>query len=166
VTGAVARPLARPTYATSRGVKSLNALGIVLMACAACAPEPAPVTAAASPAAPSSSPSAAAAPPASSAPAAPPTPATVSDVLATNRAALDACYAKARAASPNLGRTSVEMTFVIDPEGKPKTVDLKYKHRMEDRAKECLRDAALSLHFPASLQGSQTGTIVFAPPAQ
>lgn len=124
------------------------------------------MTASGSPAAPSSAPSAAAAPPASTAPAPPPAPATVSDVLASNRAALDACYSKARAASPNLGRTSVEMTFAIDAEGKPKTVDLKYKHRMEDRAKECLRDAALSLHFPVSLQGSQTGTIVFAPAAQ
>jgi hypothetical protein len=89
----------------------------------------------------------------------------VSDVLASHRAGLDACYARARAENPNLGRTSVEMTFTIEADGKPRTVDLKYRHRMGDRAKECLRDAALALTFPASLAGSQTGTIVFAPPA-
>lgn len=110
-------------------------------------------------AAPGTSPSA---PADSSAPAAP---ATVSDVLASHRAALDACYVRARAESPNLGRTSVEMTFTIEADGKPRTVDLKYRHRMTDRAKECLRDAALALTFPASLAGTQTGTIVFTPPA-
>jgi hypothetical protein len=90
----------------------------------------------------------------------------VSDVLASNRAKLDACYTRARAGDPALGRTSVEMTFTIDAQGDPKTVDLQYKHRMDERAKECLRDAALSLHFPPALAGQQTGKIVFTPPAQ
>jgi hypothetical protein len=89
----------------------------------------------------------------------------VSDVLASHRAGLDACYAQARAENPKLGRTSVEMTFAIEADGKPRTVDIKYRHRMPDRAKECLRDAALALVFPASLAGTQTGTIAFAPPA-
>jgi hypothetical protein len=93
-------------------------------------------------------------------------PATVSDVLASDRVKLDACYARARAENPSLGRTSVDMTFTIDAQGEPKTVDLQYKHRMDERAKECLRDAALSLHFPPALQGQQTGKILFSPPAQ
>ena len=91
-------------------------------------------------------------------------PATPSDVLASNRAAFDACYAQARAVDPTLGRTRVEMTFTIDADGTPHTVDLKYRNRMEDRPKECMRDAALALHFPPSMQGTQTATIVFTPP--
>ena len=55
--------------------------------------------------------------------------------------------------------------LTIEADGKPRTVDLKYRHRMADRAKECLRDAALALTFPASLAGAQTGPIAFAPPA-
>ncbi len=55
------------------------------------------------------------------------------------------------------------MTFTIDAEGKPLTVDLQYRHRMDDHAKECLRDAALAQRFPPSMQGKQTGSIVFAP---
>ena len=65
---------------------------------------------------------------------------------------------------PALGRTKVAMTFTIGADGKPMTVDLQYRNRMEDRAKECMRDAALSLQFPTSMQGSQTATIVFTPP--
>jgi hypothetical protein len=144
---------------------SNTALGVMLVACGACAQTPPPATAGA---AANAAPVATAAPTGSAAPpaAAPVSqPATVSDVLASQRGALDGCYAQARAAAPALGRTSVGMTFVIDAAGKPKTVDLQYKHRMDDRAKECLRDAALALHFPASLAGTQTGTIVFTPPA-
>jgi hypothetical protein len=86
-------------------------------------------------------------------------------VLTNNRAAFDACYGRARAENPALGRTSVEMTFTIDAQGEPKTVDLQYKHRMDERAKECMRSAALSLHFPSALQGQQTGKIAFSPSA-
>jgi hypothetical protein len=93
-------------------------------------------------------------------------PATPDDVVAGNRSALDACYAQARTSDPKLGRTKVEMTFAIDADGKPKTVDFKYRHRMEDHAKDCMRDAALALHFPPSMQGTQTATILFTPPAQ
>ena len=56
------------------------------------------------------------------------------------------------------------MTFTINADGRPQTVDLKYRNRMDDGAKECMRDAALSLQFPASMQGTQTATIVFTPP--
>jgi hypothetical protein len=102
--------------------------------------------------------------PAAPASAAPTVPATPSDVLASNRAAFDACYAQARARDPGLARTQVEMTFMVDADGMPHTVDLKYRNRFDDRAKDCMRDAALSLRFPASMQGTQTGTIAFTPP--
>jgi hypothetical protein len=136
---------------------SMKALVVVAMVCVGCAPAPAPATAPAAEAAPSAS-------PASSLPATPSPPATPSDVLASNRAAFDACYAQARAKDPALGRTRVEMTFTIDADGMPHTVDLKYRNRFDDRAKDCMRDAALSLRFPASMQGTQTATIDFTPP--
>jgi hypothetical protein len=146
-------------------MKSSTLGAALIAACAACAPEPAPTTPA---------PGGGLAPPATasaqvtaapSAPSAPAPPATPDDVVTQGRAAFDACYAQARTLDPKLGRTKVEMTFVIDADGKPRTVDLKYRHRMEDRAKDCMRDAGLALHFPASMQGTQTATILFSPPA-
>jgi hypothetical protein len=85
-------------------------------------------------------------------------------VLAQGRAPLDACYARARQARPDLRRTSVEITFTLDDSGKPVTVALEYRHRMDEPAKECMRTAALALQFPPSLRGKQTGTIEFTPP--
>jgi hypothetical protein len=137
-------------------VRSSKILGILLLVCGACAPESPPAAA----------PSPAAAPPAPSAPAAPATPsapATPDDVVAANRSGLDACYAKARTLDPKLGHTKVEMTFTIDPDGKPKNVDFKYNRLVQDAAKDCMRDAALGLHFPPSMQGTQTATVHFAP---
>ncbi len=99
-------------------------------------------------------------------PAAPAAPATPDDVVAAGRGPLDACYAKARAEDAKLGHTKVEMTFTVDPDGTPKHVDFKYRHRMSDHAKDCLRDAALGLRFPPSMQGMQVATIVFTPPTQ
>jgi hypothetical protein len=129
----------------------------------ACAPPPTTPTTAAGPAAvaaPTPTASETSSAPASL-PSAPP--ASPTEVLAKDRAPFDSCYARARATDPKLGRTSVEMTFTIDAEGTPKTVDLQYRHRMDDRAKECLRDAALALRFPPSMQGTRSGTIVFTP---
>jgi hypothetical protein len=131
-------------------------LAVVAMVCAGCAPAPAPATAPVAASAPIANP--ASSPPATSSPSATP-----SDVLASHRAAFDACYAQARAKDPALGRTRVEMTFTIDADGTPHTVDLKYRNRFDDRAKDCMRDAALSLRFPASMQGTQTATIEFTP---
>jgi hypothetical protein len=91
-------------------------------------------------------------------------PSTPGEVLERNRAAFDACYTRARASDPALGRTKVELTFLVDTDGKPQTVDVKYRNRFDEGAKQCMRDAALSLRFPASMQGSQTATIAFAPP--
>jgi hypothetical protein len=88
---------------------------------------------------------------------------TVTDILADERGALDTCYAAARVTNPRLGPTSVVFAFVIDQGGKPTTVDLEYRHRMDDRTKECMRDAALTLSFPRSMQGPQTATLVFKP---
>ena len=62
-----------------------------------------------------------------------------------------------------MGRTRVELTFNINADGRPQTVDLKYRNRFDDQAKECMRDAALSLRFPASMQGTQTATVRFTP---
>lgn len=57
------------------------------------------------------------------------------------------------------------MIFAIDELGKPKTVDFKYNRRLDDHAKDCMRDAALALHFPPSMQGVQTATLLLAPPS-
>jgi hypothetical protein len=141
-------------------VKSSKALAIAGMVCGACAPAPKAPVAAPTAAAMSPTPAESA----SAAPAVSAAPATPSDVLASHRAAFDTCYAQARTLDPTLGRTRVEMTFTVDADGTPHTVDLKYRNRMEDRPKECMRDAALALHFPPSMQGTQTATIVFAPP--
>ncbi len=110
----------------------------------------------------------AAAPPTSSEPDPPvgsssPAVSTLSDILARERAPLDACYDAARAVDPRLGQTSITFSFDIDAAGKPIAVDLQYRHRMEESAKECMRDAALALSFPPSMQGRQSGTVTFRP---
>lgn len=133
-------------------------VAIFLVACAP-APEP-PVAAPSAPVAANTVPAASSGPVAAS-PSAPTTP---GDVLESSRSAFDACYSEARAKDPTLGRTKVEITFAINADGKPQTVDLKYRNRFDDQAKECMRDAALSLRFPASMQGIQAGTIQFTPP--
>jgi hypothetical protein len=96
-------------------------------------------------------------------PSPPPVP-TATDILVDNRGSIDACYAKARAADPRLGQTSITFNFAIDSTGKPTTVDLQYRHRLDDGAKECMRDAALALSFPSSMQGRQTATLTLTPP--
>jgi hypothetical protein len=85
-------------------------------------------------------------------------------VLAQGRAPFDACYALARRTNPDLPRTSVEMTFTMDDGGKLLNVDFAYRNRMDDAAKDCIRNAAEAVRFPPSLRGKQTGTIVFTPP--
>ena len=141
-------------------MKIPNASAVVAMLLVRCASTPPPEPNAPTPTPPTT------ATPAASAPVAPVSvaPATPSDVLDRNRAAFDACYAKARAADANLGRTKVEITFAVSADGVPQTVDLKYRNRFDDKAKDCMRDAALAARFPASMQGAQTATIAFAPP--
>lgn len=68
-----------------------------------------------------------------------------------------------RAGDRQLGRTSIAFTFDIDAAGKPTTVDLQYRNRMDDSAKECMRYAALRVAFPPTMQGRQTGTLAFEP---
>jgi hypothetical protein len=87
----------------------------------------------------------------------------VTDILATGRAPFDECYSRGRVVDRQLGRTSIAFTFDIDAAGKPTTVDLQYRNRMDDSAKECMRDAALRVAFPPSMQGRQTGTLGFRP---
>jgi hypothetical protein len=133
---------------------------LVAMTFIACAPAPKPA-ATSSAASVTSSPAPAATAPA---PAPPSVPTAPSEVVESGRAAFDACYAQARTSDPALTRTKVEITFAVNADGRPQTVDLKYRNRFDDRAKECMRDAALGLHFPPSMQGTQTATIAFAPP--
>jgi hypothetical protein len=139
-------------------ISALQAMLGVAIAVSACAPEPPP-------AAPS--------PVAAMSPSGEPTPTTPvvrvvpsspTEAVVQQRASLDACYALARASNPNLGRTSIEIAFAIDMQGKPITVDLQYRNRIDDKAKECMRDAALALRFPPSMQGRQAATLSFAPP--
>jgi len=56
------------------------------------------------------------------------------------------------------------MTFTMDDDGTLLNVDFKYRNRVDDAAKDCMRAAAEALKFPPSLHGKQTGTIVFTPP--
>ncbi len=142
-------------------MESSKVSAAVVMFVVACAPAPEPAVAA------PGAPVAASAVPAASAgtiAASPSAPTTPSEVIESSRSAFDACYAQARAKDPALGRTKVEITFAINADGRPQTVDLKYRNRFDDQAKECMRDAALSLRFPASMQGTQTAGIVFPAP--
>jgi hypothetical protein len=140
-------------------VESSKALAVVAVIFVACAPAPAPVVA--TPNVPVGASDASA--PAATVATAPRAPSTPSDVVESNRSAFDACYAQARVKDPGLGRTKVELTFSINADGKAQTVDLKYRNRFDDQAKECMRDAALSLRFPSSMQGTQTATVRFTP---
>jgi hypothetical protein len=131
------------------------AIFVAAAAIAACAPVAEP----ASPPAVSPRPTASAVAP----PVAPKPPTTASEVLAQGRAPFDACYARARAAHPDLGRTNVEITFAMDGGGRLTSVELKYRNRFDDASKDCMRQAAEALTFPSSLVGTQVGTIEFAP---
>jgi hypothetical protein len=130
---------------------------LAAMAFIACGPAPEP--AAAPPTA--SVASSAASAPASAPPSAPTTP---NEIVESGRPAFETCYAQARTSDPALARTKVEISFAVNADGRPQTVDLKYRNRFDDRAKDCMRDAALGLHVPPSMQGTQTAAIVFAPP--
>jgi TonB family protein len=94
--------------------------------------------------APPPSPPQAAAPSSSSAP--PPNP----DAAAVERArpSLRACYEKARSANPALGRTTVTLSLRVDETGHVSSVDLEYKHRFDEAAKGCMRDAAFTIQLP------------------
>ncbi|HEY5145517.1 MAG TPA: hypothetical protein VII82_02055 [Polyangiaceae bacterium] len=139
-------------------MKIPNAWAVVAMLLVGCASTPPPETNAPTPPATVTPAASASVTPVSVAPATP------SEVLDRNRAPFDACYAQARAADANLGRTKVEITFAVNADGAPQTVDLKYRNRFDDKAKDCMRDAALAARFPVSMQGAQTATIAFAPP--
>jgi hypothetical protein len=84
--------------------------------------------------------------------------------LVEGRTAFDACYARARSDDPQLGRTSVEFTFRLDEAGHPMTVDMKYRHRMSETAKECMRDAAMGIPFPGSRPGFHVARLTFPAP--
>ena len=94
----------------------------------------------------------------------PKVPSSANEVLAAGRAPFDACYAMARKANSNLGHTNVSITFTMDDQAKLLSVDLTYRNRMDDAAKECMRAAAEALKFPPSLHGTQVGVVEFTPP--
>jgi hypothetical protein len=152
-----------PTPRTTHAARAFALASVLLLSIAACAPTTTEAT--------TSAPGAEKVPEASPAPGAapvpavpPPPPASATDVLTQGRVPFDACYALARKTRPDLQRTTVEITFTMDDKGKLLTVDLAYRNRMDDAAKDCMRAAAEALTFPPSLHGKQTGTIVFTPP--
>jgi outer membrane biosynthesis protein TonB len=67
----------------------------------------------------------------------------------TARPSFRACYDKARAANPALGRVTVTLSVRVDETGRVTTVNLDYDHRFDDASKGCMRDAAFAIHFPA-----------------
>jgi len=143
----------KPGIACARDAFAMGAIVYGWAACAASSPTGVAV-ATATPA-PSMAPAQA-----ESRPAAAPT---LADILADERGPLDTCYAAARVTDPQLGQTSINFALVIGGGGKPMTVDLEYRHRMDERTKACMRDAALALSFPPSMRGQQTATLVFKP---
>jgi hypothetical protein len=64
------------------------------------------------------------------------------------RPSLRACYEKARAANPALGRTTVTLSLRVDEKGTISTVDLEYKHKFDEASKTCMRDAAFAIKLP------------------
>jgi len=64
------------------------------------------------------------------------------------RPSLRACYDKARSANAALGRTTVAFSLRVDEKGTVTTVDLEYKHRFDEAAKSCMRDAAFAIKLP------------------
>jgi hypothetical protein len=145
---------------TLRKILSLGTVGILGAGCGTSTPRAAPsrnASIAAVATAPASDPR----PQVTTAP--PPRETSVTDILVSGRASFDDCYSRGRASDRQLGRTSIAFTFDVDAAGKPTTVDLQYRNRMDDSAKECMRDAALRIAFPPSMQGRQTGTLAFRP---
>ena len=94
---------------------------------------------------------------------APPAPTTATEVLTQGRAPFDACYAKARAANAELGRTHVDIVFTRDGGDRLTSVELKYRNRFDDASKDCMRTAAEAITFPATLHGTVTGSLDLAP---
>jgi TonB family protein len=96
-------------------------------------------------------------------PAAPPPPSTNpdADAVQASRPALRACYDKARAANPALGRTTVTVSLRVDPAGHVSTVDLDYNHRFDDAAKQCMKDAAFAIKLPGGEPRRVTVPITF-----
>jgi TonB family protein len=98
-------------------------------------------------ASPAAQPSAAqAAAPAPSAP--PPSSNPDADAVEAARPSLHACYDKARHANAALGRTTVTLSLRVVEKGTVTTVDLEYKHRFDEAAKTCMRDAAFAIKLP------------------
>lgn len=102
-----------------------------------------PAPAAATPAQP---PPVQAAAPAATAP--PPSANPDADAVEAARPSLRACYDKARSANAALGRTTVAFSLRVNEKGTVTTVNLEYKHRFDEAAKSCMRDAAFAIKLP------------------
>ena len=120
-----------------RAIRSAGATLLLTASCGGASPSSPPP-------APPPAPAEAAAPAPSPAPANPD-----AGAVESARPALRACYDKARSTNPALGRTTVTVSLRVDESGTVSTVDLEYKHRFDDAAKACLREAALAIKFPA-----------------
>jgi hypothetical protein len=92
-------------------------------------------------------------------------PANVGEAAARNRKSFDDCYERARAVNPNLGSTRVDVVVELDASGKPVTVDVHYKHKFDEAAKDCMRTAALALRVAPTNDDHQHATLLFEPRA-
>jgi hypothetical protein len=113
-----------------------SALGVALLLSGACGGSDASSPAPGSPPAAASAPAPAPLPPSSNPDA---------NAVEAARPWLAACYDKARSANPALGHTTVTLSLRVDEVGHVSSVDLEYKHKLDDASKQCMRDAAFAI---------------------
>lgn len=114
----------------------------------------------------SSRPAPAAPPALTEAAASPPSPAPPrsdpdTEAVEAARPSLRACYEKARAINPALGRTTVTVSLRVDEAGHVSTVDLEYRHKLDEASKGCMRDAAFAIKLPAGAPRRVTVPVTF-----
>jgi hypothetical protein len=85
------------------------------------------------------------------------------DAVEAARPSLRACYDKARTTNPSLGRTTVSVSLGVGATGQVSTVDLEYKHRFDDAAKACMRDAAFAIKLPPGAARKVEVPVTFEP---
>jgi hypothetical protein len=57
----------------------------------------------------------------------------------------------------------VTFSLRVDETGKVSTVDLEYKHRLDEGSKTCMRDAAFAIRLPAGTPRRVEVPITFEP---
>jgi TonB family protein len=85
------------------------------------------------------------------------------DAIEAARPALRACYERARTANGALGRTTVTLSLRVDEGGHVSTVDIEYKHKFDEAAKGCMRDAAFAIKLPPGASRRVTAPMTFEP---